>query len=308
MAMTLVEASKLTSGTVVQNAVIEMFARSNEMLRILPFRDIPGGSLEYKQEGALPGVAFRAINAAFDESIGVINSQVETLRIAGGDLDVDMSILKRHGDGVRAQHEMMKVKALALMIGKKMIYGDSQANPLEFDGLRNRITGSQLIAAGATANGTPLSLLKLDEAIDAVAEPTHIICGYALRRRFTQAARDVDVGGHIEWTKDEFGRQVATYAGLPIVTPDYDELGARVFNFNEPATSGTDTATSLYVVSVGEGKLVGLQNGVMDVRDLGEIDAKPVKRTRVDWDVGLAALHGRCAARLWSISDAAFTK
>jgi hypothetical protein len=308
MAMTLFEASKLNPGNVVQNAVIEMFARSNDLMRVMQWRDIPGGSLEYKQEGSLPGVAFRGVNEAFAESVGVINSQVETLRIAGGDLDVDRSIVKRHGPAARSEHEMMKVKALSLMIGKKLIKGDSVANPLEFDGLQNRITGSQLIAAGSTANGTPLSLYKLDEAIDAVPEATHIVCGMALRRRFTQAARDTAVGGFIQWTKDEFGRQIPSYNGLPIITPDYDETGARIFNFDEPCTSGTDTGTSLYVVSIGPGKLIGLQNGVMDVRDLGEIDSKPVFRTRVDWDVGLAALHGRCAARLWSIADAAFTK
>jgi hypothetical protein len=43
----------------------------------------------------------------------------------------------------------------------------------------------------------------------------------------------------------------------------------------------------------------------MEVGDLGEIDDKPVMRTRVEWLVGLAALHGRCASRLRGITDAA---
>ena len=42
-----------------------------------------------------------------------------------------------------------------------------------------------------------------------------------------------------------------------------------------------------------------------ELDDLGEIDAKPVLRTRVEWLVGMAALHGRCAARLRGISNAA---
>lgn len=305
--MTLLEASKLNPGNVVRNAVIEMFARNSDLLRVMPFIDVPGGAYQYTQEGSLPGVAFRGINQAYAESVGVLNPQVELLRIAGGDLDVDKAILAFHGEDVRSTHEEMKVKALSLNIGMKMIKGDSLSSPIEFDGLRNRITGSQLIAAGNTANGTALSLLKLDELIDAVDSPTHLIMSKAMKRRLTAAARTESVGGHITYSKDEFGRPVMQYNDLPVLLPDHDDTGARVIAFDEPATSGTATGTSIYCVSMGPTMLTGLQNGTMEVNDLGELDEKPVLRTRVEWYVGLAALHGRCAARLWSIADAAVT-
>ena len=101
----------------------------------------------------------------------------------------------------------------------------------------------------------------------------------------------------------------AVRKGLPQVpcwVVDMDDDGARILDFNETGSGGsTATATSLYVVSLGESMLTGLQNGIMEVDDLGEIDAKPVLRTRVEWLVGMAALHGRCAARLRGISNAA---
>jgi len=34
------------------------------------------------------------------------------------------------------------------------------------------------------------------------------------------------------------------------------------------------------------------------VRDLGEIDEKPVFRTRIEWYCGMAVFHPRAAARL----------
>lgn len=306
MALTLLEASKLVSGDVVRAGVIEMFARSSEILRVLPFQDIPGGSYHYTQEGRLPGVAFRGVNQAFSESTGIVIPQVEVLRIAGGDLDVDGAIVKMHGAGVRTTHEAMKIKALALYIGKKIIKGDSTTDALEFDGLQNRITGSQLVAAGATNGGDPLSLLKLDEAIDAVDFPTHLIMSQAMVRRLTAAARSTSVGGYITYGIDEFGRKITKYNDLPILVIDHDDTGARVLDFNEVGPGGaTATATSIYVVNFSEGMVQGLQNGTMDVRDLGEIDSKPVWRTRVDWLVGLATMHGRCASRLWGISNAA---
>lgn len=307
MAMTLLEASKLNKGDVVRSAVIEMFAASSDILGVLPFMDIPGGSYHYNQEGSLPGVAFRGVNEAYAESVGIINPQVEVLRIGGGDLDVDKALLKMHGQGVRSTHEAMKIKAMALYWTKKFIKGDSVADPREFDGLQARCTGSQLIAAGATANGTPLSLAKLDELIDAVDNPTHLIMNKSLVRRLSAAARTTAVGGDIEWVLNDFGKRVTVYNGLPILVADYDDLGARFMDFDEAATSGTSTASSIYAISVGEGMLTGIQNGTMDVKDLGEIDDKPVYRTRVEWLNGFVALHGRCAARLWSIADAAVT-
>ena len=308
MAITLVEASKLNSGDVVRSAVIEMFARSSDLLRVLPFMDIPGDSYHYNQEGTLPGVAFRGVNEAFAESAGVLNPQVEVLKIAGGDLDVDRAIIQTRGMGVRSAHEMMKVKALSLMIARKLIKGDSLSELREFDGLQNRITGSQLIDNGASDGGNVLSLGKLDESIDAVDDPNYLIMSKGARRVLTSASRNTSVGGFITTSKDAFGQQVYVYDNLPILIADQDNEGARILDFNEVgATGSTATATSIYAVNFSENMLVGLQNGVMDVRDLGEIDAKPVYRTRVDWLVGLAALHGRAASRLRGVKAGAAT-
>jgi hypothetical protein len=306
MALTLLEASKLVSGEVVRAAVIEMFARNSDLLRVLPYTDIPGGSLSYNQEGTLPGVAFRGFNESYTESTGVVNPQTESLRIAGGDLDVDKALIRTRGEGIRSTQEAMKVKALALNITKALIKGDSTSDPREFDGLQSRITGGQLIAAGSTAGGDALSLAKLDELIDTVDSPTHLIMSKAMRRRLTAAARNTAVGGFINWTKDEFGQQVAMYNDLPILIADYDDTGARILDFNEANPGGgSNVGTSIYCTSFGDGMVEGLQNGVMDVTDLGEIDEKPVYRTRVEWLVGLAVMHGRAAGRLYGISNAA---
>ena len=45
MALTLVEASKLHSGDVVRSAIIEIYARSSDILRVLPFETIAGSAL-----------------------------------------------------------------------------------------------------------------------------------------------------------------------------------------------------------------------------------------------------------------------
>jgi hypothetical protein len=309
MALTLIEASKLNDGEVVRNAVIEMFAANADMLRVMPFEDIPGGSLSYNVEGELPGVAFRGFNESYASTTGVINPEVEVLRIAGGDLDVDKAIIKTRGENVRSTHEAMKVKALALHLAGKMINGDSSVNPREFDGLRVRIAGDQLVPANLTAPAanSPLSLEALDEAIDRVDGPNFLVMSKAMRNKLTSAARKQNVGGDIQFALDEFGRRVTVYNDLPILIADYDDTGARIIDFNEAGPAGGTVSTSIYVLAVGDGMLTGLQNGIMEVTDLGELDSAPVLRTRVEWLVGMAVMHGRAVARVWGITNAPVT-
>jgi hypothetical protein len=308
MALTLVEAAKLNSGDVVRSAVIEMFAQESDILQVLPFDDIPGNALKYNREAALPGISFRGVNEAFPESAGVLNPETEALVIAGGDLDVDRFIIQTQGAGVRATHERMKVKALAAGWTQKFIKGDSSTNPREFDGLQKRLINAQVISAGATAGGAQLSLAILDEAIDAVDNPTHMLMSKAMRRKFTAAARDSAVAGFVTYTADAFGRRVANYNDLPILVAYGANGGDDILPFDEAAASGAATATSVYILSIGTGRLSGIQNGGMDVRDLGELQSAPVYRTRVEWYTGIVLQHSRAAARIRNIGNLAIVK
>lgn len=308
MALTLIEAAKQTDD-LVRQAIIELYASSSEILRVLPFEGIPGNALRYNREETLPGIGFRGINEGYTESTGILNPITETLTIAGGDLDVDKFIIDTMGMDQRSVQEAMKVKALALNWTLQFIKGDSTTNPRVFDGLQARITGNQLIAAGSTANGDALSLMKLDELIDQVQNPTHLVMNKTMRRLLTQASRDTSVGGFITTSKDEFGRQVYYYADLPILIVENDNTDIQILNFNEACPGGgTATGTSIYCVSFAEGMLTGIQNGGIDARDLGELEAKPAFRTRVEWYAGLSCYHGRAAARLWGIKNAAVVK
>lgn len=304
MALTLVEAAKLHSGDVVRSAIIELYAQNSDILRVLPFENIQGNALKYNREDKLPGVGFRGVNEGYTESTGILNPQTEALTIAGGDLDVDTFIIRTMGADQRSVQEAMKVRALALRWGKAFIKGSNVINPREFDGMQNRITGSQLIDNHATTGG-PLSLSALDELIDQVNEASALVMNKAMRRLLTQAARNTGVSGFITHTKDEFGRTVTQYNDLPILILDEDEGANQILPFNEAAKTGGTSSTSIYCIAFGEGKVVGLQNGDIDARDLGELETKPALRTRVEWFSGIACMHGKSAARLRGITNAA---
>ena len=307
-ALTLIEAAKLyiSNGEDVRGAVVQMFGESNNVMRYLPFTDINGNALNYAQEGSLPGVAFRGVNESFTPSTGVINPMVEPLRIAGGEVDVDTFIIDTMGMEARSTHEAMKIKAITQDFQRVFFKGDNASNAAEPDGLQNRLTGDQVIS---NAPGSPavaaLSLAKFDEAIDAVSNPTHIFMSKAMKRRLSAAARSTSVAGNIQMGLDQFGASVMLYNGIPVVAVADASDKDTVLPFSEAASVGSSSAcTSIYVVSLLPGMLTGIQaNGGMNVRDLGELDDKPVYRTRVQWYASIALLHSRAAARLKDIID-----
>ena len=304
MAVTLVEAAKQSQNPI-QSAIIEMYARSSDILAVLPFVTISGNALRYNREGTLPGMGLRGVNEAYPESTGILNPVTEPLVIAGGDLDVDKFIVTTMGVSQRSVQEAMKVKSLALAWTKQFVKGDSKSDPRGFDGLQVRLTNNQLLWAGGTDGGDALSLSKLDELIDAVEQPTHLLMSKAMRRRLTAASRNTSVGGFITYTQDSFGRTVSVYNDLPILIIDTDNEGNSILGFDEVgATGSTATATSIYCVSLNDGMLGGIQSGTMMATDLGELETKPVYRTRIEWYAGIACYHGRAAARLGGIKDA----
>jgi hypothetical protein len=304
MALTLIEAAKLSSD-MLQRGVIETFAATSPVLERLPFADVQGNAYRYNVEQALPGIAFRGVNEGFTESTGVVNPQVESLVIGGGDSDVDRFIVQTRSNenNTRAVYDRLKSKALSLSITKTFFDGDSQANPKEFDGLNRRLAGGTQELLAATGGG-PLDEDMLTALIDLVeGGPDVLFMSKAMRREAEKVAR---ANNAISYGLDGFGRRVTQYAGIPIGIIERDQNDDEILDFDEdPGDSVSDTG-SIYAVRFGEAEAVwGIQNGVISVRDLGELETKPVFRTRIEWYLGLVVGHPRGAARLYGITKAA---
>jgi len=296
MALTLVEAAKLAAdnGETKKAAIIEIFAAESDLLRTMPMLSIQGNSYAYNVEATLPGIAFRGINASFSESTGVINPQSEALKIAGGDLDVDTALVKTMGAAVRGYHEAAKARALAREISYILIEGAAATSPTEFDGLKARVptTGAQAVANDGASQA--LSMRKLDETIDLVDGATHIIMNKAMLRNIKTFLRSGSTA--VEMMEDEFGRPLLSYAGLPILVADR--------NGDRAALGFTESSkTSIFVVNMGVNTYHGIQNGGIEIRDLGELQTAPKFRTRVEWMCGQVVEHPRAVARLHNIAN-----
>jgi len=303
MSLTLLEAAKLVQDPL-KKGVIETFARTSPVLERLPFFEVNGQAYRYNQEQTLPGISFRGINQSYTESTGIVNPQVESLYVLGGLSYVDRALVKTQGNvnNLRSVFDSMKAKAASLEYTKKFFKGDNSNDPNEFDGLENRLTGDQKIAAGATANGSTLTLAKIDELLDAVVGGADcLFMNKILRRKVNALVRAA--GQAQETVSDAFGRQLLAYAGVPIAVIETDKDGNEIFPFTEACTSGTDTGSSIYACKFGAAEYVsGLQAGMMEVEDQGLVLTNYV--TLVEWICGMGVFHPKAAARLYSVANA----
>lgn len=298
--------------------VLKLFAQNSDLLRALVFEDIPGSSFSYNLDySGFGGIFFRGYNGCAPKvtsNIGIVNPQTEQLRLAGGHLGVDAQIIKFRGMKQRDVHESMKIKALALKFTGCIINGDSDLNIREFDGIKKRITGQQLVGVNKDvpySNG-PFSLSALDEAIKRVDGPTHIIISKPLQRLLTTFSEN-EKGDDplVVVSEDEYGFKSLRYKEIPILIADYDNTGARIIDFNEEGPGGAavgSNCASVYVISIGVNKMMGIQNDVMDVHDLGLLEDRTLYMTIVEWLVGLTVMNGKAAARVWGITDAPVTE
>jgi len=306
--LTLLEAAKGTQDPL-RLGIIELIAMNNPILERIPTQPVSGNAYTYTEEGALPSIGARAINQAFEESTGTLNTRVETMKILGGDMDIDRALVamnpERSIGDLRAIHTSQKVKALSAYWMKQFIKGNETTDNRVFDGLERRCLGSQVIYQGTTAGGDALTLAKLDELLDLIDGADVLLMNKTLRRKVNSLIRAA--GQTQEFIDDSFGRQVMAYAGVPIVVIEEDETGTEILRFNELGSTGsTFTSSSIYGCKFGADEYLALLENPagMEVRDLGELDTKPVFRTRIEWITTLAMFRARAAARLGGISNA----
>ena len=315
MAVTLAQAALLSTDDL-QRGVIETFIVESAVLDRAPLMEIEGNAYAYNVESTLPGVEFRAVNAAYAESTGTVNQLTERLVILGGDADVDTFIAQTRGNlnDQRAVQTRMKVKSATYKFQDAFINGDTAVDANGFDGLKKRLTGAQVIPTGT--NGLPIIgasdadryafLDKLDELIAAVGAPgpDALYMNRSVRQKIQSSARRLAI---YDQTLDDFGRTITTYNGIPLL-----DIGSRADGtliIPQTETQGTATnASSIYAVKFGvgeaDGGITGLTNGGIQVKDLGEIDAKPVFRTRIEFFCGIGVFSGKAGARLTGVLNA----
>lgn len=290
MALTLAEASKLSNDQL-RAGIIETIVSESPILQRLPFVEITGNGLTYNRENAAPTATFYDVNGTWSESTPTFTQQTATLKIMGGDADIDNFLKSTRSDVQDLEAAVVQLKATAVrnLFEDTFINGSVSSNALSFDGIDALATGGQSISMGT--NGATLTLAKLDELIDTVrgGKPDLLIMSRRTRRTLNVLARDS--GGFLEADRDEFGNMIQFYDGVPIALNDH------IADDQEVGTS--EDCSTVYAVQFGEGGLSGLTAlGGLTVERVGSLETKDATRIRVKWYASLALFNAVKLAKL----------
>ncbi len=261
MAVTM-EQAKLNVQDALQMGVIDEFAKSNFLMRHLTFDDCisptGGGSTltyAYTRLKTQPTGEFREVNNEYGKSEVEKERAMADLKIFGGAFEIDRIIAGTGGiiDEVTLQLSE-KVKAASAIFNDTVINGDSGIDAKQFDGLEKILTGSSteyipegtidLSTSAKVDENYKVFLDELDEFLMGLDGAPGMIGGNTkLIAKIRACARRA---GAYQTSKDNFGVQVESYNGIPLV-----DLGAKA-GTNKPVVE-VDTVgeTSLYAVRFG---------------------------------------------------------
>jgi hypothetical protein len=293
MALTLAEAAKLSNDILLQG-VIETIIKDSPVLQRLPFIEITGNGLSYNREATAPAAAFFDVGDTWTESTPTFTQQTVTLKIMGGDADIDNFLIATRSNlqDLEAAVVELKAKAVRQLFEQTFVTGDATANPKSFDGLDKVVDPAQSLSMGA--NGGSLTLDKLDEIIDKVlgGKPDLLLMSRRSRRIVNKLARTS--GSFLEADRDEFGQMLQFYDGIAIGVSDY---------ISDAQTVGTSTdCSTVYAFQAGEGGLVGLTApGGLQIERVGSLETKDARRTRIKWYASLALFNAVKLARLTGV-------
>lgn len=316
MAVTLAQAALLSQNDL-QRGVIETFVQLSPVLDRLPLLSIEGNAYAYDSEATLPGVAFRSVNEAYVESTGTVNQTTESLVILGGDADVDRFLVQTRGNlnDQRAIQTRLKVKAASYKYQDSFFNGDVAVDTKGFDGLKKRLIGGQVIAAGV--NGAPVlgnggtDAQAFFDALDALVAAVPgldgtngaIYANASILGKVRSAGRRL---GGVEMVREDLtGKRVLQWNGIPILDPGMNLTGTAILPQTETQGTAAGTVSSVYAVKFGQdetdGGVTGLTNGGIMVDDLGMLQTMPVYRTRIEFYCGVAVFGGKAGARLTGV-------
>ena len=314
MAITLLEA-KVGMADKVDQQVVDMFRRSSLLLDQMVFDNAispgTGGSTltyGYIQLKSPATAAVRTVGAEYTPGEAKREKKTTSAVIMGGSFQVDRVLQNTAGaaDEVAFQAEQ-KIKATANYFHNMVINGDSENGG--FDGLKkllagssNEVTSQVSIATSEDLDTNYNAFLDEMDAFLATLDgtPTMLLMNRDMLTKLRSIARRA---GYYERNKDDFGRVVETYAGIPMV-----DMGKYFDGTTTKDVVATNNGvTSIYAVCMGLDGFHGISpqgDGVINAY-LPDLDAPgAVKTGEVELVAGVALKNTLKAAVLTNIAIA----
>ncbi len=269
MSITLAEAQKNVQDDL-QMGVIDEFRKSNYILDKLTFDDAvspTGGGATltygYTRLETQPKAEFREVNTEYSTHEVEKKRHTVELKVFGGAFEIDRVIANMGGIISEVDLQItQKVKAAQALFNDTFINGDSAVDSKSFDGLDKALTGSSTefilpdtldMSTAAKIKENYITFMfyldkflkRLDGKPDFIGGNTDFISVIQLCAK---------LAGRYQTTKDDWGREVETYNGIPLV----DHGAKSGSNDDVVKTNETTGISSLYFGRLGLDGLHGV--------------------------------------------------
>lgn len=284
-----------------------MIREEEPLIDRMPWVSLPQGKDAYTwyREIGLGTASWRAVNSSWESDHASWTQRRAGLSILGGEVEVDSFIKNTMGSGIgdiKQQLFSAKMRAVKLEWLESFFEGDSGVDTNSMDGLRARLAGSNAdfpVAGSATTDATALTLEKLDEVLDFIrGDASAIMMNQFLRRKVNALRRAA--GQAQEMVDANFGKQIPSYVGVPMLVIQREDTMASVLGFDEDPGDGGDDAASIYIAKFGREDLFSIlgHGGAWQVHDMGEQQASPRFLGRIELYTNIVIKHPRSAARI----------
>ena len=308
----LAEAQKLVQSDLMAGVVQETF-EEGQLIKRLPVTTINSKSLLYNREGTLPTASFYDIHEQIPwvASTTFDQKEVALKRIVRQDiLDSFMMDTYKNPNDYRTIILQTLRKGVMRTIEDKLIYGNTDSDSAEFDGIGHLlpadIVGGESFAAAnpqaydAGGSSAPLSMELLRTLLDQVRPKASILLMTRTQRNILSAVAFEKgivlasaTGSAPGSPVSDFGKSVDYFDGVPIEISDYllDESDNTV-NKDAGNDSGFASVWALRFGSILDGGLslvTGGSSNSMDLFKMIELEALE------DYDAGGIRLVAYCA-------------
>lgn len=309
--LAMAEYAKTLPETSRERVFVENMAKTSDLLAAWPMLPADKGKKEFMDIGRLPTVGFRNFNAQGNKDTGNFNLREEDTFPIDEFVEVDRALVDRLGPEHRLKQLELKNIALAQYASQIIIKGDpSAAGAKQPAGLQSRCgqANVNLFHNSVASGGAALSLGQLDALYWSVNRPTHWLFPRSLMPFLDVAARNSTLTGQAivyDNNKDEFGRRIMRYKGLPILFGYEPDDTPDLLPMTEVGQGGGAAVTgSIYCLSLGDGKLYGIEQTPLSVGEFEKVIGTPFESAAIKWDWGIAREHPRAVSRLTSITAA----
>lgn len=267
----LVEAQKFVQSKLLAGVVQEIY-EEGQLLQMLPVFTIDSKFISYNRETTPPSADFYNIHQQIDWKAQATGDTKEVaLKIVAEASILDKFIMDtyKNPNDYRTMILSQLRKGCMRTIEDKLIYGDIDSDPKEFDGIgrlfeHDAAGGETFLSTGDypqiyDMNDAGLSLAILRRLIDAVRpKPDIFLMTRTQRNTLSAAAFEKGVattaspspGGVITMNKNEFGGRVEYFDGIRIVISDY--LSDHEVNDTGVKSTGTTEISSIYAIRFGQ--------------------------------------------------------